>query len=288
MPISGSGKRILYLALIPIMLAGCKDEKEPVKPSGQIVANVNGTEITYLQLNHLLQTTGVDPTQPGTKNDAVDALVERELLVQEALNAKLDRDAEVLQAVDTARQQILIDAYAQRMVFPAGAIGESEKKTYYAEHPELFEQRRVYQLTVFAAKSTELTPTVMAALDHAKTPEATRQALEEARVHYTERSGEQSAEQLPLGMLKQFAAAEVGDILASAQGDTTNLMQITAAEIKPVPFAEASSMIEQYLLSTRNRDALAARVKQLREHARVAVADEFAGDKAEMAVSASQ
>src|SRR5262245_39035365 len=129
--------RSLCLVVMGVALAGCK-KAEQEKPTGQIVATVNGTEITYLQLNHLLQTTGVDGSRPTAKRNVVDALVERELLVQEALNAKLDRDADVLQAIDTARRQILVDAYARRMVYPNGTASESEKKAYFSDHPELF------------------------------------------------------------------------------------------------------------------------------------------------------
>jgi len=194
----------------------------------------------------------------------------------------------VLQAIDAARRQILVDVYAQRMVFPASKVSEVEKKAYYAENPELFEQRRVYEMTVFTAKTADLTPPLMNALDEAKTPEATRAVLEEARVKFAERSGAQSAEQLPLGLVKPFASAAVGDILAAPQGDSTNLMQITAAQTKPLAFADAAPMIEQYLVTTRNRVALQERVKQLREHAAIAYADEFAAQKSMVTASASQ
>jgi EpsD family peptidyl-prolyl cis-trans isomerase len=281
-------KAALCVVVLATALAGCSKQTTTEKPSGQVVANVNGVEITYLQLNHLLQTTGASAATEEGKQDAVNALVDRELLVQEALEAKLDRDAEVLQSIDAARRQILIDAYAQRMILPQAAISDADKKTYYKEHPELFQDRRVYDLTVFTVSKDALLPAVMNTLDGAKTVEATREILDAQRVKYMERKGEQSAEQLPFSVIKQFAAAGVGDILIVPQGDSANLMQITEVAVKPVQFADAAGMIEQYLTSTRNSAAMQARVKQLREGAHIAFADEFAVQKPVVAASTPQ
>lgn len=278
-------RRGFVLVVAAAVLAGC-DKPAEERPTGQIVATVNGSEITYLQLNHLLQSSGADASRPAAKRSAVDALIERELLVQEALNAKLDRDAEVLQAIDAARRQILVDAYARRLVYPGAAIGEGEKKAYYAAHPELFQQRRAYDLTVFQVDSAAVAPPLLEALNGARNPEATRRVLDAANVAYTERRGEQAAEQLPLSMVQQFAAAAVGDILVAAQEQSTNLMQITAIADKPVQYADAAPLIEQYLTGTRNRDAMQARLKQLREGARIAYAAEFAPDQAFVSASA--
>lgn len=278
--------RGLCIALLGTVLAGCTKQTTE-KPTGQVVANVNGTEITYLQLNHLLQTGGIAASTDEAKRGAVDTLIERELLMQEALEAKLDRDTDVLQALDTAKRQILIDAYAQRLIYPKAVISESEKKTYYEAHPELFENRRAYALAVFNVDRTAVTPEVLSALETATTIDAVRQVLDAHHVRYIERKGEQSAEQLPLSMVKQFSEAKVGDIIVASQDESTNLMLITTAEVKPVQFAEAAAMIEQYLISTRNGEAMQARVKQLRESARIAYAEQFSGTKSVVRASAS-
>jgi EpsD family peptidyl-prolyl cis-trans isomerase len=279
--------RIVATCIGLALLAGCSKPAE--KPSGQVIATVNGVEITYLQLNHFLQSRGIPAATDEAKLSAIDSLIERELLLQEALNGKLDRDADVLQSIDAARRQILIDAYAQRMVFGKSTVSQSEKQVFYGEHPELFENRRVYDLAIFNVAKASVTPELIRDLNAAKTPDATRALLTAVNVRFDEHKGERSAEQLPMSMVKQFAGANVGDIVMAEQGEAASLMQITSIAVKPVQYADATAMIDQYLIGVRNREAMEARVKQLRDNARIAYAKEFApAEKSVVTASASQ
>ena len=72
-----------WTAALLLLLAGCgaKPEKE-VSAAGKLAARVNGTEITMQQLGN---SRTVSPLQ------ALDKVIDRELLVQKALEARLDR-----------------------------------------------------------------------------------------------------------------------------------------------------------------------------------------------------
>src|SRR4030081_1871469 len=91
----------LALALMP---AGCGVNANP-RPSSQLAAKVNGTEITVQQVGGARQ---------GNRLQALDKIIDRELLVQKALEAKLDADPEVAQSIDSARRQLLAQAYLER------------------------------------------------------------------------------------------------------------------------------------------------------------------------------
>lgn len=114
--------KLVLPLMIAALVAGCGDKKEAEaggdKPASQVVAKVNGTELTVHQVNVALQRIpNLDPEQSRAASlQVVRNLVDQELAVQQALADKLDRDTAVVQAIDAARRQILAEAWMSRKV----------------------------------------------------------------------------------------------------------------------------------------------------------------------------
>ena len=102
----------------------------------QLAAKVNGSEITVRQLG-----TGSAPAKAG----ALDRIIDRELLVQQALHAGLERDPAVRDAIDASRRQILAQAWLDK-VAAGKTVSRDEIHAFYAENPALFAERRVYRV----------------------------------------------------------------------------------------------------------------------------------------------
>ena len=101
-------KKSFALTLILVAVStpqfGCGKKDEGGKKRTQIVAKVNGDEISVHQLNFQLSRVGQIP-QEQTKQvskQVLDRLVEQQLLTQKAIEAKLDRDPQVLQVLEGA------------------------------------------------------------------------------------------------------------------------------------------------------------------------------------------
>src|SRR3979411_809833 len=75
------------------------------KPAAQLAARVNGTEITVQQLAG---------ARPGNQVQALDKIIAPERLVQRGPEAPRDPDPEGAQALDSARRQLLAQAYLER------------------------------------------------------------------------------------------------------------------------------------------------------------------------------
>lgn len=264
---------VVLMGLVLTELGGCAKSVDSQKV-GQALVKVNSADVTSSQLNFLVRNSGDSHQSPEMIHNALQTLVDQELVVQEAIKAKLDVDPDVVQMLEASRRQILADAYAQRLIYPKTPVPESKQKAYYHLHPELFEKRRWYGLQVFTIPRSALDPTLLEALDTIKSEEGIRIILRARKIEFSERPTEQSSEQLPFSIVKQFADAKVGDILVLPNQQLAQLMQIVEVEERPVTFEDAQVMIENYLVSARNREAMQSHIKLLRSFAQITYGEE--------------
>lgn len=253
--------------LASTLLAGCGGDRVETT---QVVARVNDTEITVSQLRAALFAKGVAEPSADVTRQALEGLVNEQLLVNAAIAAELDRDPTVVQTVENARRQILARAYLERMVFPKQEITAAEQNAYFKSQPALFAQRRVYQLAAFTCPSGALDQSALEKLGEAGSVQAVETALAALHVTCESQALTRAAEQLPLEQLPQFAAAEVGDLIVQPeQNAQSTLMLITGVQSSPIGFESAQPIIEQYLVNLRNTAALDAHLRQARAAASI-------------------
>ena len=134
---------LLALALTPV---GC--ERVSAERAGSLIAaKVNGVAISIQELRG---------ARPSTLTQALDKVIDRELLVQQALHDGLDRDPRVVEAVEEARRKVLAEAWLDRQA--AQAPRKDEVRSFYSENPALFAERRIYRLTL--SQPAEVLPLV--------------------------------------------------------------------------------------------------------------------------------
>src|SRR6266850_435135 len=90
--------RVLSFLLFATALAGC-ERVSADRAEAQLVARVNGVEISAREL------------RTGNVAQAVERIIDRELLVQKALEAGLEREPLVKDSIDNARRQVLAQAW---------------------------------------------------------------------------------------------------------------------------------------------------------------------------------
>jgi EpsD family peptidyl-prolyl cis-trans isomerase len=240
----------------------------------QVVARVNDAEITISQLRAALVAKGEAAPTPEATQQALEGLVNEQLLVNAALQSELDRDPTVVQAIESARRQLLARAYLERVVLPKQEITAAEQTAYYKANPALFAQRRVYQLTTYTCGTDKLEPGVVEKLGEAPTPLDVAAVLAANHLDCATQNVMRAAEQLPLEQLPQFAAADVGDVIIQpAQNERTTLLLVTAIQNSPIGLESAQPIIQQYLANVRNAEALDAHLKQARAAASITHSD---------------
>lgn len=268
-------------ALVPallaaVILAACGGEQ----PTGKAAAKVNGEIITVQQVDHeLARLRGLNEEQKkGAARQVLDRLVDQELLAQRARARGVDRDPRVVQAIESSRRQILAQAYLEAV--GAGAVRPTpeEVKQFYAAHPELFAERKLYRLQELAigARAGLTTERLEAELKQAGSLNDVVAWLKREQIPFNASSTVKAAEQLPMEVVPRIAALEVGQAMLMPAKQGYLIVQIGAIERQPLDEAQAQPFIEQYLANQKRAELARSEVKSLKASAKVEYADEYA------------
>lgn len=267
--------------LIAALLASCGGEDK--KPASQVVAKVNKGEISIHQVNSLLARAGNVPPEQAKQagRQVLDKLVEQELLVQKAVELKLDREPKVMQAVEAARRDIVARAYLDKVAAGQAKPGADEIRDFYAGHPELFKARRVYQFNELAIQAVQ--PDLLGRLQQRmgsvkSLPDLTAW-LRSEKIPFSANASTKAAEQLPLDLLPRLHQMKDGQIAFIPGRDVVLVVQLAASREMPLEESAAAPYIESYLGNQRRLEATEKEVRQLREQARIEYLGEFAEGK---------
>jgi len=130
-------KKITFLVIVSAaILAGCEQKgtsSEPAVKKEDAIASVNGKFISKKTLEELekdLAQRGGGQAPAFPKDKLVEELVQREVLVQDAIQKKLDQSPEVLAQLDAAKKAILTQASLQNYL-KANPVTDAEIKKEY-------------------------------------------------------------------------------------------------------------------------------------------------------------
>jgi len=259
-------KKFLLIALLAVPATGC-EKAVAERPAAHPAAKVNGTEISIHE---------VRAGSAAAAAQALEKVIDRELLVQKALAEKLDRDPRVLDSIENARRQLLAQAYLERAASAAGGGTRDEVRAFYAENPALFAERRLYRLRELVVSApAEMIDVLRAEAAKAAELEDVAAWLRSRNATHSVESLTQPAEQLPLSFLPRLARMQPGEIAVFATPLGASVIQLVHAEDAPLTEQQAAPLIEQFLAGRRRLERAAAEVKRLREAATIEYVGEF-------------
>jgi EpsD family peptidyl-prolyl cis-trans isomerase len=260
--------------------------------TSQVAVRVNKDEISVHQINERLarvNSTGMTDDQKVTAQKTVlEGLVDQDLLLEQAKARQLDRDPDVVSAMENSRRQILVDAYVQKQILPSAKPSDEEIKKYYNDNPGLFAERRIYALQ--EAVLTGLTDEQLVQLrqklvesknDPKSFDETIRWLKTHDNVKIAANMGVRPAEQLPMRLLASLSKLKDGGVgLFDGPKNSVNLVKIVSSQLSPVDEKSARASIEQFLTNRKRDELLVAEVKRLRDAAKI----EYVGDFQKLAL----
>lgn len=273
---------VLSVLLMSMILVACGDKGDTKKSDTQVVAKVNGDEISIHQVNLQLGRAGkMDEAQSkAVSQQIVSKLVDQQLLKQKALEEKLDRDPRVLQIIEASKSEILAQAYLEKVSSKAKKPSTTEIDTFYNEHPELFEKRRVFRLQELVVQAApEKFAEIEAGVKDIKNINEVAAWLKQNQIQFTANSNVRTAEQLPGNLLKVLQPLADGELFLLKTDRSLNVVHLAASQSQPVARDKATPIIEQYFVNLNKTNLITEEVKGLKEKAKI----EYVGAFAEMA-----
>ena len=280
------GGALLMMALA-LALAGCGERKSDAT---QVAARVNQGDITVHQINFALQQErNVRPDQAEAAGKRVlESLIDQELAVQKAVELKLDRDPQTVQALEAARREVLARAYKERITQAAPRPTPQETRHFYDSTPTLFSQRRVYSLQELLIDAPPARQEwIKQRLARATSVDDFADALKAEGLRYSGSHAVKPAEQLPMGLVERFAKMKDGEAAVIADAPAMRVVFIAASRTEPVSYERAAPAIEQYLATLARRRAIDDNLKALRAAAQITYQGKFAGGPASAVAGAS-
>jgi len=256
------------LAPLLLLLNGCSNPTD-TRPT-QVVARVNGTEISALQVERAARAPATAAMGDVSHDEIVEKLIDRELAVQRALELKLDRQPEVMLRLEELRREVLAGALAAQLATGRPAPTSEAVRSFYAAHPELFAQRKIYHLRELSL------PVSSPLLGELKDRLVRRQSLDEIaawlsreKAGYGKRDVLRAAEQVPLDALATLQRATDGQTVVFEAPRAIYAYQLLGAQPSPLSLAEATPLIIEHLGRQEADRAMASELKTLRAAARV-------------------
>lgn len=288
---TSSDRLVLFLTVIALALslAGCGN-KDASKTATQVAAKVGSEEITVYQINQVLQRTNIVNVSPddakALSRQVLEKLIDLQLAVEQAISAKLDRSPDVVSQIEAAKRDILARAYVQRLTSGLPKTSAEDIKAYYSAHPELFAERRVFNLQEI------VNPTQPGVANQLRAIATLGRMLEDIAVdlkskgiNFNNGAAMRAAEQIPLELLSKIHQLKdsLSTVIESPQ--TVTYLHLVSPNTGPVAEAAALPRIEQFLANQRAVEAITADVKQLRAATTITYEGEFA--KADTPATAS-
>ncbi len=263
-------QRLLCSGLVLFAAFGLSACGEKEKKPGQALASVNGEEITVLQLNEEMQRSGVQPAQQeAARKQLLESLIDRQLLQNEAVKEKTDRDPKVVQAIERAKSLIVAQAYLQKRIGTVSRPSKQEVEEYYNQHPEFFSKRKVFDMRELVIASRDMTDPLKTAMDGAKTLDEVAEWLDAHQVKFARTQLSRASSDLPPELSGKLLAMPKGQLFIIKEGERSLLISIAEIKDSPVALEAAGGQIEQFLFNKKNKDAADAEVKRLRASAKI-------------------
>lgn len=213
---------------LALMVAACGGKGDV--PSGQVVATVDGQEVTLADLK--AEMGNEDSTDAAAQAQALERIIARKLLAAEARKQELDSTplAAILktQAEETALAQLL----AKKVTDGVPKVSEDEINEFLRSFPASVTDRRLLSVEQFLVPN--LPPKVLEEISKVKTMEAAEAILNANKVVFRRTVSNVDTVALDPGFAEQLVDTESNDIFVIPTGQTAEIGRIVSSKSEPI------------------------------------------------------
>jgi EpsD family peptidyl-prolyl cis-trans isomerase len=234
------GRGLAVCAIASLALLGCskKSDGTSAVANSQIVARVGEQVVSAQELDTELRWNNVAADRK--RDDAVvkrvlGELVARKYLLQQALDAKLDREPTVLLDILRSREQVLARAFAAREVSKqASAISVADTEKYIIDHPLRFANRKILAVDQVSFPLGSMDQSLVDAMKDLASVEKVEQRLSEQGIAHTRSTASLSTSEIPDELLRSIQEKKPGDLIFVRSGQNGVFLGVKGEELRPL------------------------------------------------------
>jgi EpsD family peptidyl-prolyl cis-trans isomerase len=253
---------LLMVAAAAALLAGCSKEAET--PDGQVVAKLNGKDVTIHEVNQEIATLGAQAQ--GAPRKLVEAVglarvIERKMLAEEARVRKLDQSPQFVLAKTRNDENLLVQALQAEVAGKVPQTPREQAQKFVEENPVIFGDRRILTLDQIQF----LQPPNFAALPlkDAKTMQEVERVLLDANIEYR-----RAPQQLDSLILDPRLSTEVIRMAKGPNGEPFMFTDQPAGAPAPIVYVNVVSNMKVEPFTGERAIAYAQQLMQRQEIAR--------------------
>lgn len=247
------------------------------KPGGQVVAVVNGEEITSQELNAELENAHIPPGADQSKVMPVllQRIVDRKLVTQLAKNDGLDKTPVYLAQSRILDENLLANQYAGKIAKTIALPDAAAIDSYIAANPTIFGQRKRYTLNQLVFNQPT-DPNFLARLQPAHTLDAIAAILTAAKLPFARGVGKLDSGALPPEIATKIAALPAGEPFLLPDNGRIVASVIQSADPVPVTPEQAKPIAVNILRQKALQDAVTRKLAAARSSAKISYGAGFA------------
>jgi EpsD family peptidyl-prolyl cis-trans isomerase len=145
------GRAIAIVAITCVGLGACRFPHPGHKaPTGQVVATVDGQEVTFLELQaEMAGVTTADPKiRKAAEQQAVQNIIARKLLANAARAQKLDKTPDFALQEQRGTEGLLAQTLEKKLISQVPDTSPEEAQRFITDHPDMFAQRKIFTVDV--------------------------------------------------------------------------------------------------------------------------------------------
>ncbi len=262
------------LPLLALVLAGCGDKALEATTA----AKVNDTVIRAAELSEKMKQYKHFPEDRKSQVTAtlMKATVDSELLRQAAVKERLDQDEQVRIKLAQANRLILANAYVDKVRAQVSKPTAAEVKAHYDQHPELYADRKLYELQELVIQPKPANEAeILAKLGDGSNFGDFVGWLRGQNIAHGSRPQTVVPDNMPEDILARLKSLGVGKAFAIVDTDRINILRVEALQTQAIGLEAATPAIEKKLLDQRMAGAMENALKSLRDNAKIEYAPAY-------------
>jgi EpsD family peptidyl-prolyl cis-trans isomerase len=259
------GQRIVLAIVLACVLSSCEK-----KPGGQTVAVVNNEEITAADLNAELSSANVPPgdATKEARARALDRLIDRRLLAQQAKADGLDKSPEYLNEERRLTETLLINLLLSRQVKTQQVPSADDIAKFEGAHPGMFANREIWTLDQIDYPLPK-DAAVTAKISDAKSLDEIAQVLTAAGIQYTKATKKFDSAVFPQKIYEQIVNVTPGQPFVTPGTERAVASVITARQPAPLQPDQARQVALAQMKRDKVNELIGERVKDLKAKAKI-------------------